>query len=95
MTAVAEDLDLSWVTFSGGDPGKPCDYGRPRNDPQCPLEPVARAEWEQDCCDVKAPELLCAGHADKLRAAGKVDRGRFRCSGCTGIVRLISIEPIR
>ena len=93
MTAVIEDLDLDrWVTYSNG-PEESCRY-RKHNQP-CALEPVARAEWEQDCCDVPAPELLCTGHRDRVKSESAIAAGWFRCPGCEAPVLLIRIGPLR
>jgi hypothetical protein len=93
MTAIAEDLDLSWVTFTAPVPGDSCGgwFGK-----ECPLEAVALSWWETRCdCDPN-PARLCAGHRDTLRALEAADPGGWwECSGCGSLARLIRIEPIK
>lgn len=93
MTAIAEDLDLSWVTFADAGSSDTCTGWL---DQPCPLEAVALAWWETHCgCDPN-PGRLCAGHRDALRALEAADPGRWwECAKCGALARLIRIEAIR
>ena len=89
MTAVAEDLDLSWVTF-GTDPCKPCE-GLLTDDSKCPAEALFILIFE----GCGATELaLCLPHKDmvaKTLGAG----GLAVCTHCNAVMRLLRIEPVR
>ena len=88
MTAVAEDLDLSWVTFADEQPEDPC-VG-PSHQP-CPMEPVALAIWLKPCGCSAEPTRHCASHRDFLLECA----WDFRCSACDGPAWLLRMEPIR
>jgi hypothetical protein len=90
VTAVAEDLDLSWVTFS--EPADGCDG---INGP-CSREPVAVAIWDRPCLCDSSLTRYCAEHRDFLVAfIGRPDFAGFECTKCAGRIRLLRIEPIR
>jgi hypothetical protein len=92
MTAVAEDLDLDrWVTFSRGGEDDRCDWR------SCvPLEAVAVATWDRQCCDkCRNPEKLCAPHRDEVLEGLAEDGPEFVCDFCGSDVVLLRIEPIR
>jgi hypothetical protein len=90
VTAVAEDLDLSWVTFSAG-PDDCCHWRQPG---PCALEAIAEAIWDRDCCGT-TPRLFCAGHRDRTADDSLRRDGWFCCIGCRASVRLLRIEPLR
>lgn len=92
MTAVIEDLDLSWATFTDECGGESCDgrHGKP-----CGLEAVVRAAWKRTCPCAKDFLLFCAGHRDELLAQVAIGGRRFLCSECESPVELVAMEPIR
>lgn len=92
MTAVAEGLDLSFVTFAGDD--ETCDVDV-EPDPPCSLEAVARAYFAQDCDHNPNPYRLCAGHRDLIAAQARESDGAFCCSTCMQVAFLVRMEPIR
>jgi len=90
MTAVAEDLGLSWVTFTG-DHRDSCRW---KVDGSCSLEAVAEATWDKACCEKSEnPQKLCAPHRDYVLAGSP--SGFFRCIACRSRVRLVRMEPIQ
>jgi len=90
MTAIAEDLDLSWVTFTDDREDEPCDW----HDGQCSREAVALAVWDRPC-DCHGPtDRLCAAHRDEVLATDRRP-GDWFCNDCGATVRLLRIEPIR
>lgn len=90
---VAEDLDLSWVTFSG-EPGECCRWRVPL--PECGLEAVAAAVWGIRCHDaVPNPQSLCAAHRDYVARWTEAAGRDWRCSECDAVVLLVRIEPLR
>jgi hypothetical protein len=90
LTAVLEDLSLSWVTF-GNNPDD-CQWF-PLDG--CPGEPVAVAWWDGTCCDDATDSCrLCAPHRDEL-AAGHAHGCRFTCGFCNATRVLLRIEALR
>jgi hypothetical protein len=88
MTAVAEDLDLSWVTFTDQSDDEPCIAT------ECKREPVAVAFLETRCDHVPGRVALCVCHRDQLVAAASAPR-ELGCLVCDSRVVLIRVEPIR
>jgi len=93
MTAIAEDLDLSWATFLTGHADESCD-GWLRED--CGLEAVVLAWWAPVCACHTNPFRLCAGHRDELAAAEAASPGApWVCDICGARAFLVRVEPIR
>lgn len=92
MTAVAEDLDLSWVTFTGHDPGEPCFWDVPED---CHAEALFRAVFDRACGHALAVWPLCLAHRDELEHFDKTHPGGWWCQVCDRPFRLLRIEPIR
>lgn len=92
MTAVAEDLDLSWVAFSDELEDEPCD-GLCRE--SCDMEAVAAVVWQRPCEHEPVPEQECAAHRDQLAAEAAACDSVFSCTECQGLAVLLRIEPIR
>ena len=91
MTAVAEDLDLSWVTFTD-EPAITCLW---RLHGDCPREPVAAAVWDRTChAGAPNPQPLCAHHRDQVARAARVSFGQFRCKQTGTTVVLLRIGPL-
>lgn len=88
--ALAEDLDLSWVTFSGSDPVPVCSIREPE---RCPLEAVARFRWKPSCRHAARETCYCAAHKEMV--LGIAREGRFECSRCARPIELVSVEPVR
>ena len=95
MTAVAEDLDLSWVTFAADDHGTPCIWLVTPPDARCGHEAVAIAVWDQPCACTPAEEPVCAAHRDEILAHDSEPGTCWSCGCCDAPVTLLRIEPIR
>jgi hypothetical protein len=90
MTALAEDLDLSWVTFTDDFEDEPCD-GLTE---QCGQEAVVVAFWDRPCGHGPDESSLCAEHRDELAVMAEQVL-YFRCMTCPEKVVLLRMEPIR
>jgi hypothetical protein len=90
MTAVAEALDLSRVTFAEDDPAEPCAW---LEDGPCALEAVAVAVWEQPCRCSPDRQPLCARHRDRVISLDR-QAGLWKCAVCDARVRLIRMEGV-
>jgi hypothetical protein len=91
MTAVIEETDLSWVTFSDDDGGERC--GSVTVD--CPAEAVAVAFWRHTCrCDPDR-QPLCVEHRDDTARDVAESGPLFECIRCGAPCLLLRIEPIR
>lgn len=92
-TATQEDLDLSWVTFSG-DSRPPCEcHTRTAEGAECRCPAEAVCEIVTDHVDVGI--LACIEHRDE--AVGNQQRYGFcgLCPRCNNPVRIIQIVPLR
>jgi hypothetical protein len=93
MTAVAEDLDLSWIRFTD-DPADEEDCDGLFEEDDCALEPVVVAVWKTFCPCADDETRHCADHRDELARA--VAEGRlFACTACRTAVLLLRLEPVR
>ena len=93
MTAIAEDLDLSWVTFTDDREDECCELDQ--DGVECSREAVAVAVFDRLCgC---GPSLLrcCADHRDELLAEDREPDSDWRCSECGAPMRLLRIDSIR
>lgn len=93
MTALAEDLDLSWVTFAADDRGTPCVW-KVAPDQRCGRESVAMSVWDQPCACSPAEAPVCMGHRDHILAQD-AECPEWECVECRAQVRLLRMEPLR
>jgi hypothetical protein len=90
MTAVAEDLDLGWVTFATDHADQPCDG----MELPCNREAVAVAVIKAACGHLRDRVRLCAGHRDAV-VSGVAAGRQLICNVCPAPVELVRVEPIR
>jgi hypothetical protein len=91
VTAVAEDTDLSWVTFTDGQDAEPC-IG---DDSPCPYEAVAAAVWHRPCACSSNRTCHCAFHRDVIVDTDASYPDEWRCSRCWRKMLLLRVVPIR
>lgn len=92
MTAVAEDLDLSFVTFTAGGGDDDCEGD---GDGACSLEAIVLLIFVTSCDHDRPDQRACVAHRDKFVAAAAETDGAFQCGTCGAVAHLIRIEPIR
>ena len=89
MTAVAEDLALSRVTFTAWDDAPECCATIPA---QCPQQAVARFVWHVTCSCAPCERFYCARHRDMMSESAS--RALF-CARCYARVALLRIEALQ